>query len=115
MKIKRYKYILVDCPTCRSASTSAKANCEIFGVDDDLEEGLLNKSCNSFGFKSFEGFCLGGTKLLSLANLFRGRETFFNAALGVCRLTQDGVPFVNRFVVPFPAKIKRKILYQKEN
>ncbi len=42
-------------------------------------------------------------EFLSWANRFRGRETFFNAALGVWRLTHDGVPLVNRFVVPIPA------------
>lgn len=57
-------------------------------------------------------FSLGGFGLVvngnwgffSWAKRFRGRETFFNAAFGVCRLTHDGVPFVNRFVVPVPAR-----------
>jgi len=53
----------------------------------------------------FDGVSLGFelASVFSLAKRFRGRETFFNAALGVCRLTHDGVAFGIRRVVPVPA------------
>lgn len=54
---------------------------------------------------SFGSGCCLICGLDSFANRLRGRETFFSAALGVCRLTQDVVAFGNRFVVPIPTRI----------